>query len=227
MARLARLFAPDTPQLAQARFAVPLNAAQPQHVVLEQVSVWLFERARVQQLALHAWVLTNEQLTLLGTGANALAMSRVVQDLGRLLAAELRLGKVFAERFRSTIVEPGAWVLPCQLWLESWVVQRGLVAEPAFWAWSSASHHLGLSLQTGLTDHADYWACGNTPFERQARYRSLTQEGLGASQCAQIESALQGQWALGQPAFLDAIGETTTRRPSQARRGRPKRCKNG
>ncbi|MCK9508827.1 MAG: hypothetical protein M0Q54_10365 [Pigmentiphaga sp.] len=225
MARLARLFAPGVPQLAQARFAVPLNAAQAQHVILEQASQWLQESARAQQLALHAWLVTNEQVVILGTGTSATAMSRVIQDLGRKLAARLRLGKVFAERFRSTIVEPGQWVIPCQLWLEGLVVRQELAAEPEFWAWSSASHHLGLSVCQEMTAHADYWACGNTPFERQAAYRGLSREGLGRSQIQQIEAALQGQWALGSAGFLETVGESATRRPVMARRGRPKRCK--
>ncbi len=225
MARLARLFAPGVPQLAQVRFAVPLNAAQAQHVILEQASQWLQESARAQQVALHAWLVTNEQVVMLGTGTTPTALSRVIQDLGRKLAARLRLGKVFAERFRSTIVEPGQWVIPCQLWIEGLVVRQELAAEAEFWAWSSAAHHLGLSVCQDITAHADYWACGNTPFERQAAYRALSKEGLGRSQIMQIEAALQGQWALGSAGFLEAVGESATRRPVMARRGRPKRCK--
>ena len=41
------------------------------------------------------------------------------------------------------------------------------------WRWSSAQQHVGSvgRLTPWLVDHPDYWACGNTPFDRQARYK--------------------------------------------------------
>ena len=41
-----------------------------------------------------------------------------------------------------------------------------------------------LELYAALTDHVLYWALGNTPFQREALYRQLTERSLTASQLA-------------------------------------------
>lgn len=231
MARLSRLYAPDTPQLVQVRFTRPL--ALPQEPApagqLDLLADWLRDAARENRVPVHGWVLLNDRLTLLATPPDKASLARVMQAVGRRFASRLRKGRVYAERYRSALLQPGAWILPGLIWLERLPVQHHYVDEAARWPWSSASQHAGLAAAAArwTTEHADYWHLGNTPFERQARYRRLLDQGPGASQAHRLEEALFGQWALGDEAFLARIGRESTRRLSPAKRGRPPRAAAG
>src|SRR5690606_7967979 len=129
-------------------------------------------------------------------------------------------GRVFAERYRSALLQPEAWVLYGLIWLELQPAQHGYVDDALRWPWSSAAQHTGLGSAASrwTTEHPDYWRLGNTPFERQARYRRLLDQGLGQAQTRRLEEALFGQWALGDEEFLARIGRSSTRRLLPAKR---------
>src|SRR3546814_14352492 len=112
-------------------------------------------------------------------------------------------------RYRSALVEPGNWILPALIWLESLPVELGHVDLAQTWPWSSAAGHIGMDVHRNdwLTDHPDYWQGGNTPFARQAAHRALLGHGLGSAQSQRIEQAVFGQWALGGSAFLASAEE--------------------
>lgn len=224
MARLPRLYAPHLPHLAQAQFALPLSSDDSPVDTLNRIAGWLAEEARMHGVAIHGWTLTFEQILLLATPASPTGMSGLLQALGRRLAAHLRAGRVFAGRYRSTLVEPGVWVLPSLAWLETLPLRQGLVADLEQWQWSSACAHVGAAANGFVNDHADYWAYGNTPFDRQAHYRRYLLAGLGQKETSTIEQALKGQWALGSEAFVAELGNgTASRRPVAAKRGRPRK----
>jgi putative transposase len=74
-----------------------------------------------------------------------------------------------------------------------------------------------------LTDHPDYWACGNTPFAREATYKHYLLQGLTQATTRQIEASLRGQWALGDEAFIASLESRSSRRAAPAKRGRPRK----
>jgi len=226
MARLPRLYAPGTAQLVMAEFAdsatlSPFDLTNP---ALPLFVNWIGEAASHYQVAIHGWSLTPKAILLLGTPKDAQGMSRLIQSLGRHLAATLKNGAVFAGRYRSTLLEPGAWVLPALLWLERQSVREKSSTDPELWPWSSVAAHTGAAglAPPWLTYHLDYWACGNTPFDRQAIYRQRLQEGNTHSADTMIEKALRGQWPLGSESFLNEISPISSRRVRPAKRGRPK-----
>lgn len=225
MARLPRLYAPGLPHLVQARFASPLTPADGQLADLfDRIAAWLADDARLHGVAIHGWTLVPDQLLLVATPSGPTGLAGLLQAIGRRLAAHLRSGRVFAGRYRSTLVEPGKWVLPAQAWVETLPLRLSLTDDAERWRWSSAAAHMGGAQQPYLHDHADYWAYGNTPFDRQAQYRSFILEGLSSAQSMAIDRALKGQWALGSPAFLDMLGDgAASRRPVAAQRGRPRK----
>lgn len=226
MARLPRLYAPGIPQLVHARFLFPLSTrAASGNRILDDLQKWLFDGLGPQAVQLHAWTLTDDGILLLATPADEKGLSRLVQMLGRNLATALRSGPVFSGRYRSTVVEPGAWVIPSMIWLESWVGREKGASDSEIWPWSSAGFHTGafMGYCPMLNDHADYWSSGNTPFDRQAAYKHRYTEGLSSGQLQQIAQALHGQWALGSAAFLQALSNVASRRPAQGRRGRPRK----
>ncbi|TAM88256.1 MAG: hypothetical protein EPN41_06255 [Candidimonas sp.] len=227
MARLPRLYAPDTAQLAQAQFARPLAGPDdaPPAAELDLLARWLRDSARETRVAVHGWVLLPEKITLLATPPGSDALPRLMQAFGRRYASRLRHGRVYAGRYRSTLIEAGSWVLPALAWLESLPVASGRMDEATSWPWSSAAGHVGRNAQrnTWLVDHADYWKMDDTPFARQAAYRELLEHGLSEAQRARIERALFGQWALGGAAFLKRLNTTASRRAAPAPRGRPRK----
>lgn len=230
MARLARLYAPATPQLARVIFADAL--AQPADPTpadaLDHLHDWLLKGVQEHRIALHGWVILPDQLVLLATPPHASALSKTIQGIGRRMAmaqADKRPGPVFTGRYRSALVEPGRWVLPALVWLESLPTRLGHVDTPTRWPWSSAQEHVGQTTpRTALvTDHPDYWQCGNTPFARQANYKDHLQTGLTPATLTRIETALQGQWVLGDEPFLSDISDRASRRVAPAPRGRPRK----
>ncbi|HEY9280054.1 MAG TPA: hypothetical protein VIP51_08270 [Eoetvoesiella sp.] len=211
----------------QAGFAHPLaQASDPSPVKeLDLLLTWLHEAAGEYRVAVHAWVLLNDRITLLATPRAADSLPKLVQAIGRRFATRLKHGRVFSGRYRSALVEPGRWVLPAQIWLESLPVQLRYVEQAESWPWSSAAYHTGSSLahSAWASDHQDYWQNGNTPFDRQANYRQRLLQGLNLVDSTKIEKALFGQWALGEDVFLNRLETLASRRLTPAARGRPKK----
>ena len=225
MARLPRLYAPGIPQLVHARFLFPLSSRAPAGSrILDTLQKWLFDGLTRHGVQLHAWTLTDDGILLLATPEHDKSLSRLIQMLGRNLATTLRSGPVFSGRYRSTLLEPGVWVIPSMIWLESWVAREKGASDSELWPWSSAGFHTGafMGYSPVLIDHADYWSSGNTPFDRQAAYKYRYTEGLSSSQLQQIAQALHGQWALGSPDFISRLNTVASRRPMPGKRGRPR-----
>jgi len=189
------------------------------------VAGWLGEYARANRLAVHGWTLTPTQLLLLTSAPDSRAVSRTIQAIGRRLAAVLKTGNVFEGRYKSALIAPD-WVLSVQIWLESVPVTEGYAAHAPVWPWSSAGYHVGDShtakaWSVALSDHESYWACGNTPFDRQAFYRDKLTEGVATIDCERIRSAITGQWALGSAHYVAQMGKVASRRVAPSKRGRP------
>lgn len=88
---------------------------------------------------------------------------------------------------------------------------------------ASYAHHAGLAIDPVLTDHPLYWALGNTPFERQRRYRALAEQTLDATRCeAALEAAYKG-WIFGDDAFKRQCERLSSRRVAPLQRGRPRK----
>lgn len=227
--RLARLYAPQQVHLVEIRLVPSLFAHWPSDLAstwLNDMARWLGQSAREESLQVHAWVITPQRLRLLATPPNRQALSRVVQAIGRRMAATHKIGKVFLDRYKSALIEPRRWVLAAQVWVERSPVSDGLTSEALSWAWSSARAHTGTPIASsnwsvGLTDHEDYWACGNTPFDRQANYRGMLAEALDPEIVGRIERAVQGQWALGSDGFLGQLAKAANRAVTPKPRGRP------
>ena len=196
MARLSRLYAPAAVHLVLARFASSAglgnhdSAARSYPLLLN----WLGQSAQQYQVAVHGWCLSPQVLLVLATPADALGLPRLIQDLGRRLAAQLKTGSVFSGRYHS-----------------------------ALWS-SARAHAEGLDTRASwLQHHPDYWQCGNTPFGRQASYREHLNTGNTFAQDQAIEAALKGQWGLGGAEFLADLSVEAGRRAQPGLRGRPKR----
>lgn len=182
--------------------------------------------AQQHRVALHAYALLDQCIYLLATPPHAESLSLLIQGLGRRYVPAFNRrhglsGRLWDGRFRATIVQPGTGVLEAMLFVDLAAMHFGGAPSAADHAWSSARHHLGRSRDPLLSDRAEYWQLGNTPFEREQAYRQLIDDGLSARRIAELAEAVHKGWALGDAAFLSTLAELTDRPLQPRRRGRP------
>jgi putative transposase len=194
----------------------------------ERMIADLRELSRQHALAIHAYVLMPNHLHLLATPADAGAVSKTMQSLGRRYVRWFnqrwgRTGTLWDGRFRCTVLDPDRYLLACARYVELNPMRIGLVADAAEYPWSSLAHHLGLRVDPLITEHPLMWSLGNTPFERQAAYRRLCETAIDSADLAAIRNATHCGWALGDQSFLQSLADRTTRRLVPIPVGRPKR----
>ena len=235
MARLSRLSVPGVAHYVQQRghngSPIVRDASD-----VDQLLQTLREAALTGGVVLHALAVSASELHLLATPDSDTGISRAMQALGRRYAAgfnrrHARTGGLWDGRFRSALVEGGEPVLLAlrridamglQIAPEDGVASAGL--EPAAGlARSSAMHRLGGRRDPAVVDPPEYWRLGNTPFERESRYRDLLREPLPAAALAVLEAAVRGSWAMGSPGFLQGLVQNTARPVVPRPRGRPRR----
>jgi putative transposase len=148
------------------------------------------------------------------------SLGAMMQALGRRYVAAFnrrhgRRGALWGGRFRAALVEPGDWLLSALCHVD----QLGLAQGGA----CSAPHHQGLRRDPLLSEPAEIWALGNTPFERESAYRNLMAQGVDGGRAEVLARAVHGTWVAGSPAFVAEIEARTGRRASPRRPGRPPR----
>jgi putative transposase len=187
---------------------------------------WLKEAARAYHVAIHAWVLMPTHLHLLATPADEDGLAAMMQKVGRLYvpwfnAKHGRSGTLFGGRFRTALIDPEQYLLACLRYLELHPVRSQAAVAPLDHPWSSHAHHAGVRVDPLITDHGKYWELGNTPFQREAAYNALIQQGLNADELAAIDTAVTKGLALGSHSFLVELERKTKRQVLPAKRGRP------
>lgn len=227
MARLARLSVAGLPHLLALRGAQGASVFR-SDADREQLLAMLRQVAQEARLALHGYALLPDAIYLLATPPDASATGRAMQSLGRRYVRRFndqhgRRGALFDGRFRSTVLDPDDWLLPCLRFVETRPPAAGLAADPAHFRWASAAHHAGIAAEGWLDDPAAYWALGNTPFDRQAAWRDYLGAAVSAAEIQRIAQALMGGWALGSTAFAAELGRTTARRAIPGKPGRPRK----
>jgi putative transposase len=186
-----------------------------------------FKRDRV---ALHAYALLADRVWLLCTPTRDGDLSRAMQALGRRFAAAFnrrhdRSGSLWDGRYRSTVVEPGPMLLTALTFVDQVHDDPMPFDAAASTLSSSMGQHLGFGGRVQLVDLAEYWALGNTPFDRAAAFRDLLTDNSRIAGFEQMVLATQRGWPIGSSRFIGEL-ETLTTRPVRARpRGRPVKAK--
>ncbi|MEO6354331.1 MAG: transposase [Burkholderiaceae bacterium] len=227
MARLPRLVIPQQPHhiLQQG------NNRQPLFCDSSDFSAflgWLHDAARQCKVAIHAYVLTENQVRLLATPVDEEGLGRMMQWVGRHYVPYFNrrhghVGTLWQGRFKASVIEAPRYLLHCYRFLETHPVRTGLVATAAQYPWSSCAHHVGIGVNPLVTDHPLYWSLGNTPFEREAEYKALLEQSLPPEQVAMLDAALLKGWVLGDVAFQQSLERQVHRRVTPAKRGRPRK----
>ena len=188
----------------------------------------LRDAARLHGVAVHAYHLGESSLMLLATPEAADGLSLTMQAVGRRYVAAYnrrhgRQGGLWAGRYRGTVLDPARYVLEAMVLVETRESVPHVGAASSGVAWSSAGHHLGLRTDPLVSDPAEFWALGNTPFERQAAWRQRLAEGLSMARTTELTQAMLKGWALMPPEQEAALSAATGRRLSPRPRGRPRK----
>ena len=192
----------------------------------ETMLALLTDNAQRYAVAVHAYVLMDNHFHLLATPSTASGLPQMMQAVGRSYVQYFnrrhgRTGTLWEGRYRSTVLQPERYLLPCMVYLDLNPVRAGLVAQAADYLWSSHAHWLGLRVDRLLTPHALYWALGNTPFAREAAYAAAVQAGISSQEQAALTASALSGWALGEVEFVAELQKNTARRVTRGRPGRP------
>lgn len=216
MARLPRLLLPGHAhvvlQRAHGGRAVFVDDADRQRYL-----EGLRDAAAATGVTVHAYALGDDGVRLLLTPGEGDALSRCLQAVGRRYVStynrtHAQRGTLWDGRFRCGVVEDGAPRLLALRWIDG---QSGA---------TSAAQRSGGPREGWLSDPPEYWSLGNTPFDREAVYRTLLVQGVPAADRARLEAASAGGWTFGSPAFASEVAAQVGR-PAQPRpRGRPPRA---
>jgi len=229
VARLPRLVIPGLPHLILHR------GHGGQAVFLDDDDHALYLRAlalaaRETGVAVHGYGLLPGEARLLATPSAAGGLAEMMQAVGRRFVPVFnrkrdRASSPFEGRFRSTVVDPDSHFIAALQVVETLALPSGaaLANGAELPVWASLRHHLGIRADPLVTEHASFWKLGNTPFEREARYRRLIEGGMPRSQIEAILRAATTGWALGSETFAARIGAESGRRSAPLPRGRPTR----
>jgi putative transposase len=225
MARQPRLILPHQPHLIVQR------GNDNQHIFRddgdhERFLGWLKECARFYKVAVHAYVLMPSYAIVLATPADEDGLALMMQKVGRYYVPwfnnkHARSGTLFQGRFRTAIVDAAAWLLACSRHIELAPVRERLAGSALDYRWSSYAHHAGVRADALITDHMLYWGLGNTPFQREAAYTALVEQGQGNEELTLIDTALAKGAPVGSRTFMAELEKKTKRRILPAKRGRP------
>jgi putative transposase len=229
MARLPRLVVPHQPHhiLQSGHDGQPIFRDGDDYA---RFLAWLKESAKEFKVAIHAYALMPDHMHLLATPATPNGLAQAMQRVGRYYVPWFnskygRSGSLFQGRFKTALVDAASFLLPCSRYIELNPVRSALCGEPEGYAWSSYRHHAGIEANAMITDHAVYWALGNTPFQREAAYIEHVRQGIGSKELALINAATLKGWPLGSDAFKSALQAKEKRQVLQAKRGRPFKVK--
>ena len=229
MARQPRLILPHQPHLINQR------GNDSQHIFRddedhERFLGWLRECARFYKVAVHAYVLLPGQVILLATPADEAGLALMMQKVGRYYVPWFnskygRTGTLFQGRFRTSLVDAAHYLLAASRYIDLAPVQAQLASSALEYRWSSHAHHVGVRPDPIVTDHMLYWGLGNTPFQREAAYSELVEQGYGSDEGELIATALAKGWPVGSHAFKAELEKKTQRQILPAKRGRPFKVK--
>ena len=187
---------------------------------------WLREGAKTFGVAIHAYVLMPNHVHLLASPSAHESLARLMQWIGRYYVPYFnhkyeRFGTLWQGRYKTSLVDSERYFMMCSRYIELNPVRAKLAGTPLDYPWSSYAHHAGVKADPLITEHALYWALGNTPFQREAAYIDLAQQALSPDEMRTINHAVLKGWPLGSDAFKANLQQKEQRQVLPAKRGRP------
>lgn len=228
MARLPRFVLPGYPQHL-------IQRGKEHHAILrDEADYWYFWESLIKAsdkfgCDIHAYVLMPTHFHLLLTPRGADSVGKLMQSVGRYYVRYFNdryqtEGALWGGRYRATLLDPDAYLLPCAHYVELNPVRAGLVSGPGEYDWSSyGSNALGTE-DPLVTPHPRYLRLGRSKKARQNAYRALFDDTpLDPAQIQRIRDATNKSWLLGSQDFARDIESLVNRRASPRQRGGDRR----
>lgn len=188
---------------------------------------WLKEYSCKFGVDVHAWVLMTNHVHLLCTPNKELAVSKMMQSIGRSYVRYFnysygRSGTLWEGRFKSCLIESEGYLLEVYRYIELNPVRACMVDEPSEYKWSSYQCN-ALGRVTGLrTPHPLYLRLGEGELQRQANYRALFKVHVSGKLITELRKATNSGLALGSDTFVDQLEALSGRRLRAKQAGRPR-----
>ncbi|MEO6921563.1 MAG: transposase [Collimonas sp.] len=225
MARLPRLVIPNQPHHL-------IQRGVDKQAIFREIEDYvnflgrLRDAAKQFKVAIHAYVLMTNHIHLLATPSDAEGLARMMQWVGRFYVPYFnqkyaRVGTLWQGRYRATVIDSERYFMLCSCYIDQNPVRGGITSTAGEYPWSSYLHHVGIKSDPLVTDHALYWALGNTPFDREAAYKEMAEQALTSDQARQLMDATNKGWPLGSDKFKAGLEKQGNLRVRPARRGRP------
>ncbi len=227
MARLPRLVVPNQPHHI-------IQRGNDQNTIFRDADDyiaflrWLREAAKQFNVAIHAYALMPTHLHLLVSPSDSAGLGRMMQWVGRHYVPYFnekykRAGTLWQGRYKAVVIDFERYFLLCSRYIELNPVRVGLASAPEDYPWSSFAHHAGIKPDPVITDHPIFWALGNTPFDREASYKALVEQGVSEREVEMLTQATLKGWPLGSENFKALLAKQVGRRVHPAKRGRPRK----
>jgi histidyl-tRNA synthetase len=172
---------------------------------------------------LHAYSLHPQQFYLLLTPQTKHDLSGLVQHIGRSYVRYFnkkyqRSGALWEDRYNSCLIEPGAYFLFAQQFVDTWGKDK-----PDLSKWCSYRHNTGEENIARITSHEEFIKLGKTAAERALHYRRFIQASLSPAILQKVESCLSQNCVLGTPAYCQQLEMSLHRRVRPRHCGRPRK----
>lgn len=224
MARLPRFILPGYPQHVIQRGN---NRMTILHDEEDYWVLWSTLRDAAEKFgcAVHGYVLMPSHFHLLLTPMHGNGIGKLMQYTGRYYVQHVnqrygRTGTLWDGRYRATLVEPDALLLPVTRYIELNPVRAGLVDAPSAYEWSSyVANALGAEDDL-VAPHPAYQALGDDEAARQAAYADTFATPLSPAFVQRVRDATNKAWVLGSDDFCcDVEGKLNRRTRPQPRGG--------
>ena len=189
------------------------------------------EVARRYGVAVHAYCLMTNHIHFLVTPQSPTAISNTMKVVGSRYARYINLhykrtGTVWEGRHYSSLIQSEKYLLICHRYIELNPVRAGMVVRPEEYRWSSYGAN-AWGDESLLMPHEEYLMLGFDIESRCRAYRKLFQHQLGEDDLHRVRKAAHYSQPVGDDRFRQQIEEQYGIKLGQAKRGRPKKRKDG
>ena len=197
----------------------------------DQFSALLDKASKRYQIAIHAFVILDNQVHLLITPSRNNGIARLMQYISSCYVRYFnqkyqRCGSLFQGRHKAAIVDEQYYLLCCMRFIEYLPVQLGLVNHPCEYArssYQSNAHHLHVETSNiNLVAHPTYLNLGSNLLSRKSNYQRLFLQENTELLSHYITERLQHNHPIGSSDFIEHLKAVYKLVIPQMKAGRPK-----
>ncbi len=139
---------------------------------------WLKHYSEEFSVEIHAWVLMRNHVHLLCTPNQEMAISKMMQSLGRCYVSYFnrrynRSGTLWEGRYKATLIDSENYLLQAYHYIELNPVRANIVKHPRDYKWSSYRTNALGKASTLITPHKEYLSLGISKQQRLHNYQKL------------------------------------------------------